>query len=186
MKILFNSVSNEQVFDKRFKEHLSANNNDEFDGSDNSYKKTEFPLISLCADGKINEELVKQNIDILFIGGHETTASTIAYAILMLAMHPNIQDQVYDELHSMYDTQDQETTYELMPKFEILNRVIKETLRLFPSVYFFSRTSAVDVPLSSCIIPKGSTIGLPIYTMHRVIFSSNHFHSMRFPKFVLK
>lgn len=156
-------------------EYLAANNNNELKGSENYNKKTDFPLISLFADGRINEEVVKQNIDVLFIGGHETTASTIAYAILMLAMHPNIQDQVYDELHSMYETQHQETAYELMPKFDILNRVIKETLRLFPPVYFFSRTSAVDIPLNNCIIPKGSTIGLPIYTMHRVILIFNQF-----------
>lgn len=136
---------------------------------ENQHKGPSFPFIPLCVEGKFNEEVAKQQIDIIFIAGHETTASTIAYTMLMLAMHPNIQEQVFDELHSIYETQNQEASYEEMQKSELLDRVIKETMRLFPSVYLFSRTSMIDIPLKSCVIPKGSTITLPVYTMHRVI-----------------
>lgn len=121
-----------------------------------------------CIEGQFSEEMVKQQIDVLLIAGHETTASTIAYVILMLAMHPNIQEQVFDELRSKYDSPDQETTYEKMQSLHLLDRVIKETTRLFPVVFGFSRTPAVDIPLKNCVIPKGVSIILPVYTAHRV------------------
>lgn len=139
------------------------------DDIENRHKGPAFPFIPPCVEGKFNEEVAKQQIDIIFIAGHETTASTIAYAILMLAMHPEIQEQVFDELHSIYETQNQEVSHDEMQRSELLDRVIKETMRLFPSVYLFSRTSMIDVSLKSCVIPKGSTIALPVYTMHRVI-----------------
>lgn len=141
-----------------------ANNNTKID--ENS--KNDFPLIPLCVEGKFSEELVKQQIDVLLIGGHETTGSTIAYAILMLAMHPNVQEQVFEELRTKYESPDQETTYEKMQSLHVLDRVIKETTRLFPAIFAFSRTPAVDIQLQTCVVPKGVSVILPVYTTHRV------------------
>lgn len=147
---------------------MATNNNTEISDSDEQHLKSDFPLMPPCLDGQFSEEMVIQQIDVLLIAGHETTSSTIAYVILMLAMHPNIQEQVFDELRSMYDTRDQETTYEKMQNLQLLDRVIKETTRLFPVVFAFSRTPAIDVPLKNCVIPKGVSVILPVYTTHRV------------------
>lgn len=122
----------------------------------------------LCIDGQFSQEMVTQQIDVLLIAGHETTASTIAYVILMLAMHPDIQEQVFAELRSSYDSPDQETTYEKMLSLHLLDRVVKETTRLFPVVFGFSRTPAVDIQLKNCVIPKGVSVIMPVYTTHRV------------------
>lgn len=118
--------------------------------------------------GELSEDMVKQQIDVLMVGGHETTATTVSYIILMLAMHPNIQEQVFNELRSKYDTQDQETTYEKMLDLHLLDRVIKETGRLFPIAFAISRTPSADIPLRKCVIPKGVNIIIPAYTTHRV------------------
>lgn len=144
------------------------NNNTKIDDSDEQNLKHYFPLIPPCIEGKFSEEMVKQQIDVLLIAGHETTASTIAYVILMLAMHPHIQEQVFDELRSKYQDQNQETTYDKMLNLHLLDRVIKETTRLFPVVFGFSRTPAVDIQLKSCVIPKGVSVIMPVYTTHRV------------------
>lgn len=139
------------------------------DAEDEQNLHTDFPLMPLCVEGQFSEEMVKQQIDVLLIGGHETTASTMAYAILMLAMHPNVQEQLFNELRSKYDTQGQETTYEKMLSLPLLDRVVKETMRLFPSIFSFSRTPAADISLKNFIIPKGITVILSVYTLHRVI-----------------
>lgn len=148
---------------------MATNNNTKINEIDEQNLKTDFPLIPLCIEGQFSEELVKQQIDVLLVGGHETTGSTIAYAILMLAMHPDIQEQVFRELRSKYDSPDQETTYEKMQSLNVLDRVVKETTRLFPAIFAFSRTPAVDIQLKSCVIPKGVTVIMPVYTAHRVI-----------------
>lgn len=135
---------------------------------DEQNAKSDFPLMSAYIDGQFTEEMVKRQIDILLISGHETTATTIAYAILMLAIHLNIQEQLYAELRSEYDAQDQETTHEKLLSLHLLERVIKETTRLFPAIFLFSRTPAVDIALKNCTIPKGVSVYLPVYTLHRV------------------
>lgn len=124
--------------------------------------------------------MVKQQIEVLLIAGHETTASTIAFTTLMLAMHPHIQEHFFNELHSMYDTQNERTTYEHIQKLDMLDRVLKETMRLFPPFYLFSRTSTTDISLESCVIPKGVDVVMPIYTMHRVIWECDAYSFERF------
>lgn len=161
-------MKNAQVINAKTDAYFNTNNNKWFDESVEFHKKSDFPLIPLCAEGKLNAEVAKQNIDILLVAGHETTASTISFAVLLLAMHPNIQEQVFNELHSIYETPDQETTYEMMQKFDLLDRVIKETMRLFPVGFNFLRMPTVDVPLRNCVIPKGVIITMPVYTLHRV------------------
>lgn len=153
------------------KQNANVNNNNMKNVENESVdllSKFDFPFITLSAEGKLNKEIAEENIDVLLVAGHETTATTIAFAVLLLAMHPDIQDQVFDELHSVYETHDQETTYDLMQKLDLLDRVIKETMRLFPSVFAFLRCPTVDIQLRNCVIPKGVVIGLPVYTLHRV------------------
>lgn len=81
----------------------------------------------MLVEGKMTEKMVKEQIGDFMIAGFETTSSTISYAILALAMNPNIQEDVFNELKSVYDTQNEDTTYEHIQKLHILERVIKET-----------------------------------------------------------
>lgn len=131
-------------------------------------KRTELPFIPLFIEGKLGEEEVKQQIEIMLNVGHETTGSTTAYVILMLAMHQNIQKQVFAELQSVFDSQDEETTYEHIQKMQILDRVIKETMRLFPVGPVLERIATGDVPISNCVLPKSSCIIISFFTLHRV------------------
>lgn len=114
--------------------------------------------------------MVKQNIETLLMAGFETTASAISFAILMVAMHPKIQEQVIAEFRSVYDSPDEETTYEHIQKMPLLDRILKESMRLFPIAYLIGRTPTADIELNKCVIPKGIRITVLIYTMHRVRF----------------
>lgn len=135
---------------------------------DDLLNKAEFPFVSLFVEGKLSEDMVKQQIQIMLMVGHESTGMTIAQVILILAMHPNIQEQVLDELRSVFNTQDEETTYEHIKKLNLLDRVIKETLRLFPPAGSLLRLSTADVPISSYVLPKNTIIHMRLYTLHRV------------------
>lgn len=126
------------------------------------------PFIPLFIEGKLGEEEVKQQIEIMLNVGHETTGSSTAYIILMLAMHPNIQEQVFAELQSVFDSQDEETTFEHMQKMQLLDRVIKETMRLFPVGPVLERIATADIPISNCVLPKNSCIIISFFTLHRV------------------
>lgn len=158
----------QQVFNQKTKAYLSNNNNTQKENVEKLSGGPQLPIIPLFVEGKLGEEMVKQQIEIILLAGHDTTATTAVHTILMLAIHPQIQEQLVDELHSVFDAQDEATTYEHMQKLHHLDRVIKETMRLFPVAPFIERTATADVPISNCILPKNSLIPLSFYTMHRI------------------
>lgn len=164
-----------QVFKEETKSHsASENNNILQDVVAKQSTKSKLPIIPMLYEGKLSEEMVKQQIEILLMAGYDTTATTISYAILMLAMHPKIQEETFKELRSVYSTQDEDTTYDHIQKLNILDRVLKETMRLFPIAAQIGRFATADIPVSKCVIPKGSTITITIFTMHRVCFKKSN------------
>lgn len=83
-------------------------------------------------------------------------------------MHPDVQDKVYDELHEVFDEQDEIMTYEHIQRLTYLDRVIKEGLRLLPVVPFIMRTATADTQISNCIVPKDAFILMSLFNLHRV------------------
>lgn len=127
-------------------------------------------LFRLFFAGKFSEQVVKEQIETVLIAGNETSALTLSYTILLLAMYPDIQEKVYAELRSVYDTQDEYTTYEKVQQLPYLEMVLKEGMRMFPVAPFIVRTATADTPISNCIIPNGAIIMMSIFNLQRVIY----------------
>ncbi|KAF7887020.1 uncharacterized protein EAF02_003667 [Botrytis sinoallii] len=76
------------------------------------------------------------NIFVINFAGHDTTANTLAFSMILLAAYPEVQDWVAEELQEVIkDTADESLEYEKV--FEKLNRcraVLLETLRQFPPI----------------------------------------------------
>lgn len=116
----------------------------------------------------MNDEMVESHIQAMIVGGYDTSALTRSYVIILLAMHPSIQERLYNELRSIFDEQDENTTYEHIHQLEYLDLVIKETIRLFPVVPFVIRSITGDIPLNKCTVPKDAYILVSLYHLHRV------------------
>lgn len=76
--------------------------------------------------------------------------------LLMLAMHPEVQEKCYEELFEVFGDSDRDITFEDFPKLVYLEMVFKETLRFFPSIVSFGRTPEVDIKLATCTVPAGA------------------------------
>ncbi|XP_055321750.1 cytochrome P450 4c3-like [Sitodiplosis mosellana] len=155
-----------KVFEEQTKQYLDEDNDNGFENLSTN-KKRHLPIIPLYVEGKLSEDLVKDQIEAFLIAGYETSSNTVAYTVLVLAMHPQIQEQVFNELRSIFDTPDEQTTYDHIQKMHLLDRVIKETMRLCPTAPFIERTSSTDVQISDCVIPKNTFIVTMFYTLHR-------------------
>lgn len=139
--------------------------------SEESYKTPQVlidQLWRLFFAGKFSEQIVKEQIETVLIAGNETSALTLSYTILLLAMHPQIQEKLFTELRSVYDSQDEDTSYERLQQLPYLDRVLKEGMRLFPVAPFIVRTAIADTPISNCVIPKGAIIMMSIFNLQRV------------------
>ncbi|XP_043502776.1 cytochrome P450 4V2-like [Polistes fuscatus] len=97
--------------------------------------------------GKRLKELTL-HIDKITSEGSTTTAETLAFLFLMVATFPEVQQQIYEELYQMYGSSDPEDiliTLEDIKEMKYLERVIRETLRLFPPAAFIGRKISEDI-----------------------------------------
>lgn len=89
-------------------------------------------LFELHFNGKLDDKIIRDQVETIVIAGNETTALSLSYIILLLAMHPAIQETVYEELRMVFDSQNEETAYEHIQRLSYLDRVIKEGFLFFP------------------------------------------------------
>lgn len=118
--------------------------------------------------GKFSEQIVKEQIETVLIAGNETSALTLSYILLLIAMYPDVQERLYNELRSVFDTQDEDTSHDKLQYLPYLDCVLKEGMRLFPVAPFIVRTCIADTKISNCIIPKKAIIMMSIFNLQRV------------------
>lgn len=83
-------------------------------------------------------------IDLPNLKGFETTALTVSYIILMLALHPEYQERVFQELHDIFPEQRSDVTVEDIAKFQYTEQFIKESMRYTPTVPLSTRYAKRD------------------------------------------
>lgn len=71
------------------------------------------------------------------------------FCMLMLALHPEIDQKLYDEIKDYSNNGMNELDYETVKKMPYLDMVVKETLRLLPVVPIVGRQCIQDVELGN-------------------------------------
>ncbi|XP_073970438.1 cytochrome P450 4g15-like [Rhodnius prolixus] len=125
-------------------------------------------LIQKANDYKLSwEEAGKLATDFL-VAGFDTSAATISYILLMLAIYPEHQEAVYQEqLDILGDNTEGAPIWKQLSKMEYLTRVLKEVMRLYcpPGIY---RKLTNDLELEGDYkLPKGCTTFILFYYLHR-------------------
>jgi len=98
--------------------------------------------------------------------GHDTTSASAVWSLYYLAMYPDIQQKVYEELVEVLGESDS-INVEQAGKLKYLDMVTKETLRLRPSVSAIIRTLTEDLHLDDLVIPAGTGAQIRIWEMNR-------------------
>ncbi|MCO5552455.1 hypothetical protein L7F22_005967 [Adiantum nelumboides] len=91
------------------------------------------------------------------VGGIDTTATTLEWAMARLVLHPDIQCKLYDEIHGV--TGDRPVDEEDLPQLPYLRSIVKETLRLHPAFPFLlPHTVSEPCKIGDYDIPMGSIV----------------------------
>nr|XP_056705948.1 cytochrome P450 2J2-like [Euleptes europaea] len=107
-----------------------------------------------------DEGNLAQSIFDLFIAGSDTTTTTLQWALLLIANHPDIQEKVYKEMEDVLGSS-QSCTHQDRKKLPYTNAVIHEIQRSqYILLIGIPRESVKDVNMLGVFIPKG-TILLP-------------------------
>jgi cytochrome P450 len=117
------------------------------------------------------DELVDQ-VAMLFLAGHETSASALTWASYLLAHSPEIQDRMHMEIQEALG--DRVPTASDMKQLTLTWNVFKEALRLFPPVGFIAREAQESCPMRDKQVPRGATVVVAPWLIqrHRALWSS--------------
>jgi len=109
-------------------------------------------------------ELVEQ-IAMMFLAGHETSAAGLSWAVWLIAACPDIQQRLHEEAREVLG--EEEPRFEHMRKLTFTRDIFRESLRLYPSVPFFARDATCDEQMRDKIIKAGSILMLSPWLSQR-------------------
>ncbi|RLU22345.1 hypothetical protein DMN91_004623 [Ooceraea biroi] len=125
-------------------------------------------LIAASRENHITDFDIREEVDTFMFAGHEPTAVGICYLLLLLAEHKDIQDRIRAEVDSVMQEDGERFTLAMLQKLPYLDRCLKESMRLYPSVHFISRLISEDVTFQKkYVVPAGTVVHLNIYGVHR-------------------
>lgn len=101
--------------------------------------------------------------------GHDTTAAGSSFFLCLMACHQDIQQKVFEEQKQIFGDSNRSATFADTLHMNYLERVIFETLRLYPPVPVIAREVKENVKLASkpYTIPAGSTVVIGTFKIHR-------------------
>lgn len=107
-------------------------------------------------------EMVDQ-VAIFFLAGHETSASALAWALYLLATHPEAQARVAAEAAALPAN----PGFSDLSKLGFTRDVFREALRLYPPVPMMVREAAQAERFRDREVPRGAQIVLSPWHLHR-------------------
>jgi len=114
---------------------------------------------------RVTEAELRDTLLTFIVAGHETTALTLSWALYLCAFDHAVQKQARGGAQAVPG--DGAATAADVASLPLMRRIVDQTLRLYPSAAFLSRTAQAADTLLGVEILKGDTVILPIYALHR-------------------
>ncbi|EIC9875403.1 cytochrome P450 [Campylobacter coli] len=123
----------------------------------------------LVVDAQTNQrfsfEEILDQVAMLFLAGHETTASSLTWTLYLLSLYPDEQEKAYKEIIQVLQGENIQISH--LKQFRYLTHIFKESLRLYPPVGFFAREAKKDTKVRDKMIKKGSGVVIAPWLIHR-------------------
>lgn len=116
----------------------------------------------------LSNEDIQEEVDTFMFEGHDTVSSAISFALYLISNHPEVQKQLIEEQRHIFGSNPHRpTTLADLQEMKYLELVIKETLRIYPSVPMIVREVTEDLTYSDWNLCKGTQIVIYTYELHR-------------------
>ncbi|XP_049814799.1 cytochrome P450 6k1-like [Schistocerca nitens] len=106
---------------------------------------------------------------VFFLAGFETSSTTVSFCLYELARHRDIQKKVQEEIDDVLKKNNGDVTYDIiMTQMPYLEKVVNETLRMYPPVPILNREAVQDykLPGYDCVLEKGTKLLIPVMGLH--------------------
>ncbi|KAI4464331.1 cytochrome p450 family 4 [Holotrichia oblita] len=125
-------------------------------------------LIEASEGGKVLSDTdIREEVDTFIFEGHDTTTASMCWTLFLLGNHPDIQERAFDEIKNVLHDKQTPTSITELHELKYLECIIKESLRLYPSVPFITRHIKQEIQLDEYRIPADVQAILHIYGVHR-------------------
>ncbi|KAI8941322.1 hypothetical protein NX059_002549 [Plenodomus lindquistii] len=120
-------------------------------------------LIAATPNNAAGRELLYGESRLIISAGSETTSTALTFIFMQLATHPEIMRAVRKEFH------ENATEYNCQKPLPLLDAVIHESMRLWPSVFFGSQriTPPEGITINEKFIPGNMIVHMPPFPMLR-------------------
>ncbi|HVS34011.1 MAG TPA: cytochrome P450 [Gemmataceae bacterium] len=115
--------------------------------------------------GRMSDRQLRDEAMTLFLAGHDTTALTLSWCWYLLAQNPPVYDALQAELASVLGARP--PTPADLPRLPYTERVVMETMRLYPAAYMMGRQAVAACDLGGHRLPAGATVLMAQWLMHR-------------------
>jgi cytochrome P450 len=113
----------------------------------------------------VSDRQIRDEVMTMFLAGHETTANALSWTWMLLGQHPDVQHRVQDEARRVLG--DRQPTAEDVSKLTYCERVIRESMRLYPPAYVVGRRTMEDIMIGDHFIPAGTNVLMSQWIVHR-------------------
>lgn len=112
------------------------------------------------------DRLIIDNLVTFLVAGHETTSQALTWSLYLLALFPEWQERVREEVLRVVG-QGGRVGREDIGKLPLLDAAFQEAMRLYSPVPILMRLTTRPVTVGNVALKKGAMIIVPIYVIHR-------------------
>ncbi|MET9375762.1 cytochrome P450 [Streptomyces sp. NPDC002992] len=128
-------------------------------------------LLSLLAeaesaeDGSFDASELREQVLVFLLAGHETTATSLGFALHLLALHPEQRKRAHEEVDRVLAGRTPGAAD--LDALPYLTRVLKEAMRLFPAAPAIGRRAVAATEIGGHTIPAGADVIVAPWVTHR-------------------
>jgi cytochrome P450 len=115
--------------------------------------------------GGLSDLQIRDEALTLMLAGHETTANALTWTWYLLSQHPEIEARLHEEIDRVLEGR--LPAFADLPRLSYVERVVTESMRLYPPAWMIGRRAIDDYPLGDYLVPRRGMIIMSPYVMHR-------------------
>ncbi|MFF7178745.1 cytochrome P450 [Streptomyces sp. NPDC008121] len=116
-------------------------------------------------DGSFDASELREQVLVFLLAGHETTATSLGFALHLLALHPDEQKRCHEEVDRVLAGRTPGAAD--LDALPYLTRVLKEAMRLFPAAPAVGRRAVAATRIGGHTIPAGADVIVSAWVTHR-------------------
>ncbi len=115
--------------------------------------------------GGLSRQQVRDELVTLLLAGHETTSHALTWTWMLLSRNPGHRDRLHAQLDQVLSGR--APTFEDLDALPLTERVLKESMRLFPPAFVLARRAVEDTEIGGYAVPAGSEVVIWTRLTHR-------------------